>query len=459
MKKERHPIDEFFRESLGDYQIPPSKESKNVFLKDAERILGKSSVNNWWFFLIPLILIIILVGSVIYYDKIQVIAQVKRENSIQPEKIMTDKSRQDNLSEQKEISSGVINMEVTNKLPITQKSNIETIQKKQIQEKRTNDPTSNKTLNVLTNDLLSMNDSTSGANHSSDTMTTIGTIIQPANEPASPDTLSEVPGTILPIGNHSAIPDTSNLTRTANNDNPAAGSIVQREWRLGTGIYFSPEWMFHTLEDTKFINNFGIEGMFRFGRYSIRTGAGLSISKGTNQLQIEYNDYLGSYMKLDSMTFTWDDNHYLIIPLSYYLTNKDVYDSLMKLEDAKIVKRYTYLQVPLILGYDFFQRNKISLGFRAGPILSVLLSEKTLSDTYDPGKKRIISINDITPEQVNLNWEIMVGFNATFRLSRIIGVEIEPYGKYYFNSVYQTPGSAGKPWSVGLRAAFFISFQ
>jgi hypothetical protein len=68
-------------------------------------------------------------------------------------------------------------------------------------------------------------------------------------------------------------------------------------------------------------------------------------------------------------------------------------------------------------------------------------------------------MNEITPEQVNLNWQIMVGLNATFRLSRRLGIEIEPFAKYYFNSVHETTSGSGKPWSVGLRTAFFISFE
>ena len=472
MKKERHPIDDFFRESLEDYQIPPSEESKKVFLKDAGRILRKSPLKKWWLLFIPVLLLLIPAGLITYYNYIPVTVQQKQENSIQPAIAKTNKSQpeitpsQKNITsghkeiipKQKEIISGITHKE-TGKSSTKYGSGAEITRETSNHEKKTSDNLYGTTPNTMTGDLISMDDSASVGIHFPDTMTASGTITQPAYDKGLSDTLPEFPGTMPLSGNSSTIPDTSNLTGSTSKVDPATGLNVQREWRLGTGVYFSPEWMFHTLEDTKFITNFGIEGTFRFGRYSIRTGAGLSISKGTNQLQIEYNDYVGSYLKLDSMTFTWDDHHYQIIPLSWYLTNKDVYDSLMKLEDAKIVRRYTYLQVPLILGYDFFQRNKVSLGFRAGPVLSVLLNEKILSDTYDPGKKRIISINEITPEQVNLNWEIMVGFNATFRLWRNLGIEIEPYGKYYFNSVYQSSGNTGKPWSVGLRASLFISFQ
>lgn len=473
MKKDRNQIDDFFRESLEDYRIPPSEESKQAFLKEAEHMPGKTPlIKKWWSLFIPVFLILIPAGLIIYYNHVPVAVHQKQENSTQPAIAPNVKSQPQITPSQKnsepgqneitpkqnEIISG-ITQKVTDRSSINYEKDTEIIRETSSHEKKTSDNLIGTAPNRMTGDLIPVDDPASGGIYSPDTIPVPGTIALPAEVSGLSDTLSEFSGTMPLSGNQSAIPDTSDLTGTIRKDIPVTGLNAQREWRLGTGVYFSPEWMFRTLEDTKFITNFGIEGTFRFGRYSIRTGAGLSISKGTNQLQIEYNDYLGSYMKLDSMTFTWDNNHHQIIPLAWYLTNKDVYDSLMKLEDAKIVKRYTYLQVPLILGYDFFQRNKVSMGFRAGPVLSVLLSEKILSDTYDPGKKRIISINEITPEQVNLNWEIMVGFNAAFRLWRNLGIEIEPYGKYYFNSVYQSSGNTGKPWSVGLRASLFISFQ
>jgi len=97
------------------------------------------------------------------------------------------------------------------------------------------------------------------------------------------------------------------------------------------------------------------------------------------------------------------------------------------------------------------------VGVRLGPVLSILMASKKISGEYDPEKKQIISINMITPEQINLNWQILGGINATFRFSRRFGIELEPFAKYYLNSVYEYSGSS-KPWSIGIRGALFISF-
>jgi hypothetical protein len=213
--------------------------------------------------------------------------------------------------------------------------------------------------------------------------------------------------------------------------------------------------MFNTLEGNKFINNFGIEGTFHFGRFSVRTGAGLSVGKGTNELVVAYNDFLGTYNKLDSMQFTWNGPANQMIP-RYYMSKQDVWDSLMKLDNQKVVKRYTYLQIPMVMGYDFWRTDRISMGIRVGPVMSILVATKQLSAEYDPGNKRVISINDISPGQVNLNWQVMAGLNTSLRLSEKLQLELEPSLRNYFNSVYEKPVNNTKPWSIGIRAAVVV---
>lgn len=429
MKKHSHPIDDFFREALSNHTITPSSVAKAALLKETETSVRKNPKKGKWIIFLSLIFLVSISGILLYFYNFS------EEKVIpEPEKIAhtiispgtAEILRQENmtLADQKPIHIP------ENEQPEHGSTATIKIQQAQtVEEAEVNTVAEESPAKVQEKEVRSIE------SQANDSLQTVLTEV-PVSPYIKPDSI--LPGsTIIP-------------------EKTSKKEIPDREWRISTGLYYAPEWMFNTLEGTKPATNFGIEGTFLFGRYSIRTGLGLSITKGTNQLAIEYKDYLGSYLKLDSMTFAWDKEHYYLIP-TYFLTNQDVFDSLMKLDNVKIIKRYTYLQVPLILGYDFFRTEKFSLGIRLGPVLSVLMNAKTISNPYEPGKKQILSINNITPEQLNLNWQILGGLNATYRFGKRFGIELEPFGKYYFNSVYEYSGGS-KPWSIGIRGAVFINF-
>jgi hypothetical protein len=238
-------------------------------------------------------------------------------------------------------------------------------------------------------------------------------------------------------------------------DQPPVTSELK--WHIASGVYYNPELMFNTLEDNKFVNNFGLDAIFYHGLVSIRTGLGLSISKGITENSIDYNSYLGSYNKLDSVTFSYSEDIHNFVP-QIYTTSQKVWDTAVNTDSDKIYIRYTYLQVPLVLGFDFWQRNRISIGVRVGTIMSVMLASKQLTGEYDPGQNQVVGISTLTPSQVSLNWQAVGGISASAVLTKKIGLEIEPQARYYYGSIYEKSSDNKKPWSVGIRLALLYKF-
>lgn len=222
------------------------------------------------------------------------------------------------------------------------------------------------------------------------------------------------------------------------------------------GAHYTPEFMFNTLDQSnKLVNNAGLEVAWVKGPYSIRTGIGISIATGVTALGYNYNDFLGMTKKLDSVAFTYDAQGRKIIP-SWYYSDKMVYDTALLTLTNEITKRYTYLQFPLILGYDFHQGKKLAFGFRAGPILQVLIDEKGLNSDPGAGDNLVVSINQLTPDRMATHWQALLGINSSLMLSKRFKLELEPHLKYYFNSVYEKTATTSKPWSVELRTALII---
>jgi len=452
MKRERHPVDDFFKEALQGHQVTPSGEGKQRFLDEATTILTKRRRGrNRWIFL--------LAGIAIISATVLLIIQPNTEDhDVSEPAIPVDTHSQKPTGAENTILTASTSDPARPddpSSPVSQSSYTPSRPQSKSQPASGNQPPLNTKTNTLSASSNQQAPTVAPVIVSQEAPLPLSTESEDAT-PISPDTVSVQVEVTVPV---ITAPQDDTLTTIVpeTNKKRKTKERSKKKWQFSTSLYYTPEWMFNTLEGDKYVNNLGIEGAVQFDRYSIRTGVGLSITKGTNELLVEYNDYLGSFNQLDSMIFQWDEKHYHLIP-TYYLSNKDVWDSLMRLGYPKITRRYTYLQIPLILGYDIIQHSWINLGLRAGPILSILLESKQISDEYDPGQNKIIRINQITPDRIQTNWQVVGGVNASFHISRRISLEVEPNIRYYFNSVYEKSDITKKPWSAGFRTAVTFSF-
>ena len=451
MKQQRHPVDGFFKEALQEHQVTPSGEGKQRFLDEATTLFSKRrrGRNRWLFILAGIAIIsaaalLIILPDAEDNEVSEPVIRIEDPSltSAEPEHSASITS----LSDPARSDETPAPVSQSSVLPLPSQSKPQPSVPNQLPvETKTYASTTSSGQNVLPAPPVAVSQEETLPSSEPEEVVLKDSDMLPAEvDLPLPVVTTPVVDTLIP-----GDPEPIKKKKSTNK--------APKKWQFSTSLYYTPEWMFNTLEGTKYVNNMGIEGVVQFDRYSIRTGLGLSITTGTNELLVEYNDYLGSFNQLDSMSFQWDDKHYHLLP-TYYSSNKDVWDSLMSLEYPKITKRYTYLQIPLILGYDIFQKSWISLGLRAGPILSILMESKQISGDYDPGLNRIIRINQITPDRIQTNWQVVGGINASFHLSRRISLELEPNIRYYFNSVYEKSDATKKPWSAGFRTALTFSF-
>ncbi|MCX6252391.1 MAG: hypothetical protein NTX61_16785 [Bacteroidetes bacterium] len=465
MEKKHHRIDDLFRQGLTNLEIIPSETGRSGFLQQAGRELKTRSVRKW---LLPVLGIILGVGIItgIYLfsstngelknvspqsDRPEIIKGTENTQNrsfsqivADSAQIIADKNRRSTSFKQRE-SSLHPRESARNKKYISGKPHI--------MYGLTNPPATLSASSVHLN-------STTLNSQTKEPLTNIQTHSLTLNE-----------GTSIVIASP-AVNDSFSKNRKQVTDsvkNPASSSSIKkpvkpssvpvknRNWNIFAGIYYTPEWIFNTLDKNKYVNNFGVEAQFQFGNYSVRTGVGLSITRGFNEIAINTKPYLGGYSALDFITYHWDAKHYHLIP-TVFTTWKEVFDTALHNNSYTREKEYTYLQVPLILGYDFYKTRWVSLGARVGPVMSILIKSRELSSGYDAGKDIVISVNNITPDRIHLNWQALAGVNGSFHLSRRFIIELEPNIRYYFDSVYEKSGSANKPWSVGFRTALLINF-
>lgn len=247
----------------------------------------------------------------------------------------------------------------------------------------------------------------------------------------------------------------ANIFKFKEDDASRGFSFPKNKFYLG--VSYTPEWMFNTVEeDKKLIHNAALEFQYCWNDFIIRTGIGISKATGTSEFSVDYREYLGHYTKLDSTSYVWNSTQEKVEAV-YHLSDFKVFDTARMYAKQAIEKEYTYLQIPLIFGYDFYKRSRIFLGVRTGPILSVLLKTTEKGD-IDPGDNKIISINNLSPDRVNTNWQFTGGLVFGYHLTKSFRLEAEPRLKYYFNSVYEKNATIRKPWSFEARMALVYGF-
>lgn len=219
-------------------------------------------------------------------------------------------------------------------------------------------------------------------------------------------------------------------------------------------LYYTPELIFNIIENEKYIHNFGLNYQVELfdGRYIIGTGVGLSISKGYYEYVMEYKEFLGTFNKLDSISFAFNPERFEMTS-TIHTSETQVFADEISTDYKRVYRQFRYLQIPFILGYNFACKEKYSMGIRFSPILNILLDKTMVDPNFDPGPNQLVQINRITPERVQSNWQLAAGFNYTRSLSSHLRMEVEPGFKYYFNSVYQKSDHTEPPYGFVLRMA------
>lgn len=222
------------------------------------------------------------------------------------------------------------------------------------------------------------------------------------------------------------------------------------------GLTYTPEYFVSRsdfLSSKKdFANSTDLGLSFVWNLLSLRTGLGLSLyrtDKFNYQVNYSSNDAVGSYNKVDSVTFIIENN--IIVP-QFHTTEVKVYDEVNHIYKSNIKSKYAYLQIPLIFGYKLNQQKNISFSLNCGPVVSLTLSKKTDEITYpgDGAKVTKISSNEVT--RVNSYWDMMLSLGMNYVINSSFTFNLEPQLRTGISSVYSASNpQAKKPYSIGLR--------
>lgn len=190
------------------------------------------------------------------------------------------------------------------------------------------------------------------------------------------------------------------------------------------------------------------------GPWLLETGAAVCLSDDNGRFLVKYNsfDSIGYYNKV--VSFSSDPNNYGSIQFNTEVLG--VFDSVDHNMEAKTANRYTYLQIPLMAGYQFYNKRLFTLSIKAGPIFSVMLNSSEPGINFSRENASLQSIDQLNPVRVSTNWQIAAALGIGLHISQRLTLQLEPTYKTYLRPVYQ--GYQTKPQSIGIRAGLLYRF-
>jgi len=196
--------------------------------------------------------------------------------------------------------------------------------------------------------------------------------------------------------------------------------------------------------------NVGILPGISFNHFFIQSGINLRFTSDKGNLAVDYNRYLGSYEDVYEVTFDSTENG--IIP-TYHTQSVEVYDTVNHYSISETKANYTYLEIPLLVGYRY-TFGRFSLFGKAGPAASFLVVKDVPEAGFPEDKARIVNVNYQT-----VNWQLMMGAGVDYKLADKLNFSLEPTFRFAIKQEYELlNGGKGNTTSFGIRAGLNYNF-
>ncbi len=220
------------------------------------------------------------------------------------------------------------------------------------------------------------------------------------------------------------------------------------------GVYASMDWIDYGSGNKKQSMAAGISLSTFKGPWLLETGLAYSLSEDNGRFMISYNSYdsIGYYNKV--VSFTPDPENPGTVQFNTEV--QGVYDSIDHELETKTNNRYSYLQIPLMAGYQLYAGRLFTIGLKAGPVFSVMLGSDEPAAAFEQDGTTLNSIDNLSPVRVSTNWQVAAGLGIGMHLSPRLTLLAEPTYKYYLRPVYQNHNT--KPQSIGIKAGLLYRF-
>jgi len=210
--------------------------------------------------------------------------------------------------------------------------------------------------------------------------------------------------------------------------------------------------------DIDYLHQYGITLKYNYSHWCLQTG--INFSKFTNHLNYnsdqQFNQYI-TYNYVDSVIYNSQG------AIVQYITHPVTFnDSVLFHELIKTSKKYSYLHLPLMAGYQFGY-GKFSISLKAGVLCSFIISEKEIMLIPENPNIKVIKIYSEHSSLNRINWSGLLSAAIDYHINKKWGLTVEPIFQYYFKPIYQvidlkSNSNNLSPYLIGIKTGLFYKF-
>ncbi len=227
--------------------------------------------------------------------------------------------------------------------------------------------------------------------------------------------------------------------------------FLQTPYYLCVGFSAGPEYLFESKGRRNAGVDYGLEFYYNKSDLVLRGGVHLARygDKGLYNLNYERVDSLGYIYTVESFTVDPNNPDSIIFKMDV----EGVYDSVQVSEKRSTDAYYSYLRVPVMVGYTIAEKDNFSLDLTGGPVFNLLVKSHNPRPTFPEGENIYKKeVEDQSNPWIKSNIQLRAALSMHYRFSNHLRFTFEPTYNYYLNPIYsRATNHREQPFAIGAR--------
>ena len=154
--------------------------------------------------------------------------------------------------------------------------------------------------------------------------------------------------------------------------------------------------------------------------------------EGRYRIDFQSFDSVGFYNKVVSFEVNPQNPE----QITYKTVKATVYDSVYHVNMVNPLFKHKYINIPLSVGYKFFNKNNFTVSVETGVMFSKLLSSDIPTVEFNYPDYKLVAITRETHDRASINWQWTAGLNMQFKMKNGISLCLSPKFAKYITNIY-----------------------